>query len=452
MIGPMALYDQVDTGVGISVRLSQAIVTQLADEESLDTNEPNIPFLEHLANSRLVELFHEKGVESGVSRNVLLRYAMRYVLVGLNFGMFVVRRMASIVVSLVRTLIYQIGRILLRFVITPILTGLGAFFTTPVGIGVAAVLGVVGGGYLLYRYIAGDEDVKDEEHNISPIVLIGKDGQLHPQRAKELELQFRQDSAFDVRESEGEVVPERRPEPAAPLSQEAMQHEARRATTVTGGLSEASLVKAMDSSGMTDPIERAMFLAQMSHESGGFKYAEEIWGPTAAQRRYEGRKDLGNIHPGDGYRYRGRGYIQLTGRANYKEAGDYLGIDLVGNPDLAAQGDIAALIALWYWRVARRGIPSAARRGDIRRVTYLINGGYNGLRDRQRRFQRYLAREEQAIQLAKASVPKSASLDVTGEEVENLAQEEKQSSGLIQPNSTNSTYARYKGVIVKAPT
>src|SRR5690606_17393021 len=68
---------------------------------------------------------------------------------------------------------------------------------------------------------------------------------------------------------------------------------------------------------ITAPTRLAAFLAQVGHESGGFVYAREIWGPTEAQKRYEGRKDLGNTQPGDGSRFRGRGLIQITGRANY---------------------------------------------------------------------------------------------------------------------------------------
>ena len=71
-------------------------------------------------------------------------------------------------------------------------------------------------------------------------------------------------------------------------------------------------------------IRIAAFLAQIGHESGGLKWLSELWGPTPAQSRYEGRKDLGNVQPGDGFLYRGRGFIQLTGRANYASARDRL--------------------------------------------------------------------------------------------------------------------------------
>lgn len=125
------------------------------------------------------------------------------------------------------------------------------------------------------------------------------------------------------------------------------------------------------------------FLAQIAHESAGFRYLYEIWGPTRAQRGYEGRRDLGNTVRGDGYRYRGRGYMMLTGRANYRAAGKALGLPLEAQPDLAARPQIAARVAGWYW--TSRNLNHYADKGDagLRAITYRINGGYNGLADRQ---------------------------------------------------------------------
>lgn len=124
------------------------------------------------------------------------------------------------------------------------------------------------------------------------------------------------------------------------------------------------------------PLRLSHFMGQLSHESGRFQYMEEI----ASGQAYEGRRDLGNVQPGDGRRYKGRGPIQLTGRANYRTVGARLGLDLEGNPELAARPDIGARIALDYW--ASRKINAAADLDDLRRVTRLINGGTNGLADR----------------------------------------------------------------------
>lgn len=133
-------------------------------------------------------------------------------------------------------------------------------------------------------------------------------------------------------------------------------------------------------------LRLAHFLAQAAHETMGFSRMTEIWGPTPAQRRYEGRKDLGNVQPGDGYRYRGRGIPHLTGRDNYRRFGSLLGVDLEGQPDLAAEPAIAMAIGGAYW-TARR-INAAADRDDVEAVTRLINGGLNGLDDRVKRLDR----------------------------------------------------------------
>jgi len=81
----------------------------------------------------------------------------------------------------------------------------------------------------------------------------------------------------------------------------------------------------------------AAFVAQTAHETAGFRYLEEIWGPTDAQKRYDPPFDLaeklGNIEKGDGYRYRGRGLIQITGRTNYRNIGDLMGLDLLKKPE-----------------------------------------------------------------------------------------------------------------------
>ena len=128
--------------------------------------------------------------------------------------------------------------------------------------------------------------------------------------------------------------------------------------------------------GIFRPLRLAHFMGQLSHESGRFAYMEEI----ASGSAYEGRKDLGNTQPGDGRRYKGRGPIQLTGRANYRTVGARLGLDLEGNPTLAAKPEIGTRIALDYWASRKINVPADA--DDIVKVTRLINGGRNGLADR----------------------------------------------------------------------
>lgn len=132
------------------------------------------------------------------------------------------------------------------------------------------------------------------------------------------------------------------------------------------------------------PARQAMFLAQIGHESGGLRYTTELWGPTSAQVRYEGRKDLGNVERGDGIRFLGRGLIQTTGRANYKSTGKALGVDLIADPSRLSEPDLATRSAGWYWQ--QRGLNELADVGDFRRVTLRINGGANGMGDRLARY------------------------------------------------------------------
>lgn len=88
----------------------------------------------------------------------------------------------------------------------------------------------------------------------------------------------------------------------------------------------------------------AYVLATAWHETGAYRYMREVWGPTAAQKRYESRKDLGNTVKGDGKKFLGRGFVQITGRRNYADWSKRLGIDLIKQPQLAEQPDTAARI------------------------------------------------------------------------------------------------------------
>jgi predicted chitinase/uncharacterized protein YvpB len=131
------------------------------------------------------------------------------------------------------------------------------------------------------------------------------------------------------------------------------------------------------------PTRAAAFIAQVAHESGQLYYKEEI----ASGDAYEGRSDLGNTQPGDGRRYKGRGLIQLTGRANYREAGQAMNFPLEQNPDRVVQDPYTnAAVAGWYWK--SRNINAAADAGDFEKVTRLINGGLNGYDDRCHFWQR----------------------------------------------------------------
>ena len=137
----------------------------------------------------------------------------------------------------------------------------------------------------------------------------------------------------------------------------------------------------LDVDDITPGIRRQMFLAQLAHESDGFKTTREY----ASGSAYEGRSDLGNTQEGDGRRYRGRGLIQLTGRANYREFSKLLDVNIEDNPDVVETFPYALEVSTLFW--SERGLNGIADTGDFRKVTRRINGGYNGMADRERYFE-----------------------------------------------------------------
>ena len=145
--------------------------------------------------------------------------------------------------------------------------------------------------------------------------------------------------------------------------------------TVLAGFA-AALPQCIAVANLTTSKRLAAFIAQCAHESDGFRTTVEY----ASGAAYEGRKDLGNTVKGDGVRFKGRGVIQLTGRANYAAYGKLLGVDLVGNPSLAAAFPYAALTAAHFWNTKK--LNAFADAGDLKEVTRRINGGYNGLAQR----------------------------------------------------------------------
>jgi predicted chitinase len=158
-----------------------------------------------------------------------------------------------------------------------------------------------------------------------------------------------------------------------------------------GTAAENVLTRAAKAAGLAG-VELAQFLAQCAHETGDFAHLEELGGnrylaqydPTVNPAK---ARALGNTQAGDGAKYKGRGFIQITGKANYANAGKALGIDLVNNPEAAARPDIAAKIAVWYWQ--NRVAPYVQDFSDTRGVTKRINPGLQGLQDRQSNFKDY---------------------------------------------------------------
>jgi putative chitinase len=124
------------------------------------------------------------------------------------------------------------------------------------------------------------------------------------------------------------------------------------------------------------PTRQQHFIAQCAHESDHFATTREY----ASGAAYERRKDLGNLYTGDGKKFRGRGLIQLTGRANYAAASRALDRDFISAPDLVERFPAAADVSGWFWQT--HGLNELADKDDVKAVTRRVNGGLNGLESR----------------------------------------------------------------------
>lgn len=172
-----------------------------------------------------------------------------------------------------------------------------------------------------------------------------------------------------------------------------------------------ALSQCLTDCGATTADRIAMWCAQIGHESGGLKWMEELADGSA----YEGRADLGNTRPGDGRRFKGRGPIQITGRANYSRLSEWAFVSgmvpaatyFVDRPEELASDRYGFVGVTWYWTVARRMNSFV---GDIVAATLAVNGGLNGLDDRTARWERAKAMGERLCTLAAAPKPAAADL------------------------------------------
>lgn len=150
------------------------------------------------------------------------------------------------------------------------------------------------------------------------------------------------------------------------------------------------MLEAMAEFHINTPLRQAAFLAQIAHESGELRWMEEIWGPTQQQACYEPpspvARMLGNFKSGDGHRFKGRGPIQITGRYNYRKFGRLLCLDLEGQPRMVAKPEVGFRVAGAYW--STNGLNELADVEDIHGITKRINGGFNGLAERQSYYRR----------------------------------------------------------------
>jgi len=176
----------------------------------------------------------------------------------------------------------------------------------------------------------------------------------------------------------------------------------------------APLASAMAEFDILPDLRAAAFLAQLAHESGELRYVRELWGPTAQQRRYDPpgalAARLGNTEPGDGFRFRGRGLIQITGRANYAACSNaLLGSPrwLLQEPQRLAEPAMACRSAGWFW--SSRGLNALADQGPsaFRTITWRINGGLNGLAEREAYYARALRALDIRVPSPVSSTPPS---------------------------------------------
>jgi len=178
-----------------------------------------------------------------------------------------------------------------------------------------------------------------------------------------------------------------KPEAKAPVANNKIQVK-----SITNNPVEDAMRKIAVRAGIVG-TELAAFMAQVAHESHDFQTMVE-YGGSLDFRKYDPKyaprkaKTLGNTKAGDGAKYKGRGFIQITGRYNYQLAGDALGLDLVKYPELAEKPGVAAKIAVWYWKL--RVQPNVDNFNDVNAVTKPINPGMRGLADRKENFKNYM--------------------------------------------------------------
>jgi predicted chitinase len=233
--------------------------------------------------------------------------------------------------------------------------------------------------------------------------------------------------------------------------------KAYKAVSADAGKVKDAALAALKGAGITNPTEMAMFMAQMDTESGGFKslsenlkysastlmklFGKKLTGGMAQAQQIASQgaeavanfiygNRMGNSAPDDGFKYRGRGIIQLTGKDNYAKYGKMLGLDLVSNPDLAADPKVAAQIAVAYWKT--RVSSSAAQAGDVSKVTQEINGGQNGLASRQQNFQKYL-------QQAKAGQLQPSGASPDDKKQQQASASGNSTTGVTAPGAKNAT-------------
>jgi putative chitinase len=224
------------------------------------------------------------------------------------------------------------------------------------------------------------------QNNLDPIELMKFNG-----FTKDTKLKLGQEVKIPQKNSTAPTTPSKKSTPAA--------GQGAQPTTITGSSLETTLRSFAIQAGLGGQ-ELAQFLAQCAHETGNFSSLTE-YGGSLDFRKYDPKyapkkaKELGNVRPGDGALFKGRGFIQLTGRWNYTEAGKALGLPLDQNPTLVERPEIAAKTSLWFWK--NRVRPNVDNFSDTKSVTYYINKALRGLAERAKLFQSYLQTMQKSV-------------------------------------------------------
>lgn len=171
---------------------------------------------------------------------------------------------------------------------------------------------------------------------------------------------------------------------SGPAAQSDKKIDNRHTSQYANKTEQAKLMKSLESAGIKG-VELAAFMAQAAHETLGFtRYVES--GSKDYFSQYDGK--LGNDRPGDGYRYRGRSYLHITGKENYARVGKGIGVDLVKHPELLEKPDVGLKASLWFWKNrVKNHNPDFS---DVISITQLINGSAIGLGDRSKNFDSYV--------------------------------------------------------------
>jgi len=243
----------------------------------------------------------------------------------------------------------------------------------------------------------------------------------------------------------GEPTPAPAPAPSpTPVPTEKKKEEKAPTKAPSPGFAagKSAMLSAMDKEGITNPDARAQIMAQAAHESGSFRYTEEL-GKPAYFEKYNGRKDLGNTQPGDGPRFKGRGFLQTTGRVNYDQFKQAFGVDVIEKPEVLAEAKYAADSALFWFKKNAKKVEklSGGDWANTKGVTKAVNGGFNGLEDRMQYFEKFRNDPTITKVASNTTAPEGSQVAATSSAVasEQRKQQKPQTPVIVNAQTTNNS-------------